>query len=265
MRDSDIRNRWALVTGASSGLGVDFARELARRGCNPILVARREERLRALAAELSETYGVDADVVPMDLGARDAPERLYRAFSDRGRRVDILINNAGFGVHGKFLDNAWERERAMLELNIIALVQLTKLFAAGMVERGFGRILQVASTAAYQPVPTYAAYGASKAFVLSFGEALNHELKGTGVTCTVVSPGVTETEFQTVAGHEYNSYMRLTQMKSADVARIGIRAMLRGRSSVIAGLHNALLAGSGRLTPRRLTTALAGFFMKARG
>jgi short-subunit dehydrogenase len=168
-------------------------------------------------------------------------------------------------VHGVFLDNPWEKERQMLEVDVTALVHLTKLFLPDMVERGFGRILQVASTAAYQPVPTYAVYGAAKAFVLSFGEALNHELQGTGVTCTVVSPGVTKTEFQAMAGHAYTSYMRRAQMQSPEVTRIGINAMLKGRSSIIPGIHNSLAAWSVRLAPRRTATAIAGIFMRGGG
>jgi short-subunit dehydrogenase len=263
MAQSDIVGSWALVTGASSGLGVDFARELAGRGANLILVARRTERLRVLAGEIKVNHPVEVDVEPTDLAVPDAAEALYRRLSERGRSVEILVNNAGFGLHGNHLDNDWKRERDMIQVDVIALVHLTKLFAAKMVKRGFGRILQVASTAAYQPVPNYAVYGACKAFVLSFSEALNYELRGSGVTCTVVAPGVTATEFQKVAGHAYSRYMRLTEMQSADVARKGIEAMLSGRSAVVTGLHNAALVASERLAPRSVITALAGYFMRA--
>lgn len=263
MAQSDILGSWALVTGASSGLGVDFARELAARGANLILVARRTERLRVLAGEIKVNHPVEVDVEPMDLAVPNAAEAIYHRLTEKGRSVEILVNNAGFGLHGDFLDNSWQRERDMIQVNVIALLQLTKLFAAKMVKRGFGRILQVASTAAYQPVPTYAVYGACKAFVLSFSEALNYELRGSGVTCTVLAPGVTATEFQEVAGHRYSRYMRLTEMKSADVARRGIEAMLSGRSSVVPGLHNATFVASERLAPRRVVTALAGYFMRA--
>ena len=262
MTDTQIRGRWGLVTGASSGLGVDFARELGHRGCNLVLAARREDRLRELAEELARDHGVKVEVVAMDLAGAGAPGALYQQIGDKGIEIDVLVNNAGFGVHGSFLDNAWDRELGMIDLNITSLVHLTKLFLPGMVERGFGRVLLVASTAAYQPVPTYAVYAASKAFVLSFGEAVNHELKGSGVSCTVVSPGVTATEFQQVADHRYTSYMRMVEMTSADVARIGIKATLRGRSSVITGLHNTLLMQSGRLAPRKVMTAIAGFLMR---
>ncbi|MGD8867787.1 MAG: SDR family oxidoreductase [Gemmatimonadales bacterium] len=263
MADSDIHGSWALVTGASSGLGVDFARQLASRGANLILVARRWERLRVLAGEIKINTAVDVEVEPLDLADPGAAEVLYRKLDERGHHVEILVNNAGFGVHGSFLDSPWTRDRDMIQVDAIAPLHLTRLFAAKMAKRGFGRILQVASTAAYQPVPTYAVYGACKAFVLSFSQALNYELRGSGVTCTVVSPGVIKTEFQQVAGHAFTRYMRWTQMKSADVARIGIEAMLNGRTVVVPGLHNALLVASQRFAPRRLVTALAGYFMTA--
>ncbi len=262
MSEDSIRGRWALVTGASSGLGVDFARELGRRGCHTVLVARREERLHALAEELERDHQTSSAVIQLDLANPDAPAALHREIAERGLRIDVLVNNAGVGSHGDFLSGAWERDLIMLQLDIIALVHLTKLFARGMVERGYGRILQVASLAAYQPVPSYAVYGAAKSFVLNFGEALNHELRGTGVTCTVLSPGVTHTEFQRTAGHEYTHYMRRFGMQSPQVARIGIQAMLQRRSSVVAGWRNALLAWSVRLTPRRLATATADYFMR---
>lgn len=262
MSDHSIRGRWALVTGASSGLGVDFARELGRRGCHTVLVARREERLRALAEELQRDHRISTAVIPLDLATPDARAQLHREISQRGHPIDVLVNNAGVGSHGDFLTCPWERDLMMLQLDVVALVHLTKLIARDMVERGFGRILHVASLAAYQPVPSYAVYGAAKSFVLNFGEALNHELRGSGVTCTVLSPGVTHTEFQQTAGHDYTSFMRRFGMQSPQVARIGIKAMLQRRSSVVAGWPNALLAWSVRFTPRRLATATADYFMR---
>ncbi len=262
MAEDTIQGRWALVTGASSGLGADFARELGRRGANLILVARREERLERLSREIAAEHRVETEIIVSDLSIPDARDALLRSLSDRGRAVDILINNAGVGVHGDFLENPWQEEREVIEVDVIALVHLTKMLLPEMVRRGFGRILQVASTAAYQPVPTYAVYGAAKAFVASFGEALNHELRGSGVTCTVVSPGVTDTEFQAVARHEYTSYMHRVQMKSPQVARIAIRALLRRRPSVVPGLHNAAAAWAARSAPRAVSTAVAGFFMQ---
>lgn len=229
----------AVVTGASNGLGVDFARELAARGCNLVLVARREAELNAVAAEISAKHRVRVQVVAMDLGERGAAERLHAAV---GEPVDILVNNAGFGLFGKFVDTDLARERAMLELDILALVELTKLFVRDMVARKRGHVLQVSSIGAYQPSPFYASYSAAKAFVLSFGQALAHELRGTGVTCTVVSPGVTRTAFLEVAGQRMTAFQRATMMESATVAAIGVDAMLRGRSSVVTGWLNAFNA-----------------------
>ncbi len=261
----DISGRWALVTGASSGIGADLARELARRGANAVLVARREERLAALADELRREHGAECEVVATDLARSGAAAHLHAELAARGRRVDILVNNAGCGAYGPFLDLPWERERAMLELDLLVLVELTKLFARDMVGRGWGRILQVASVAAFQGTPGYASYAAAKAFVLHFGEAVGRELAGTGVTCTVLSPGVTATEFLRVAGQEPSLYQRLVMMRSPRVAAIGVRALLAGRSSVVAGAANTLLAWAVRLTPRRLATALAGMLMRVGG
>lgn len=257
MTPPSLHGRWALVTGASSGLGVDFARELAGRGCNLVLVARREEQLRRLADEIMARDGVAVEVIAMDLGLVDAPQRLYDQLTAANRAIDILVNNAGLGLYGEFLALEWQRERAMLELDIITLTHLTKLFARDMVTRKFGFVLQIASIGAYQPTPLYASYSAAKSYVLHFGEALNHELRKTGVRCTVLSPGVTRTEFLDVSGQAPTFYQRMVMMRSADVARIGIDAMLRGKSSVVPGFFNALTAWSNRLIPRRLAAALA--------
>ena len=162
MKQANLRGKWALVTGASSGLGVDFANNLASRGSNVILVARREDRLRAVQQEITAQYGVQVEVIAMDLESADAPQRLYDQLKAGGRAVDVLINNAGFGLYGDFLEIPWERERAMLELDIVTLTHMTKLFVKDMVARRFGYVLLVASIGAYQPSPTYATYSAAK-------------------------------------------------------------------------------------------------------
>jgi hypothetical protein len=256
-----LQGKWALVTGASSGLGTDFARQLAMRHCNLILVARRADRLNDVQQEITNQYGVDVMTIPMDLGEPDAPQRLYDATHEAGHAVDVLINNAGFGLHGHFIDIPWERERAMLELDIIALMHLTKLFGQDMVARKSGYILQIASVGAYQPTPTYASYSAAKTFVLYSSQAIRYELRKSGVSCTVLSPGITATEFLAVAGQERTLYQRLMMMKSADVARIGIEAMLKRRASIVPGWLNALLAGSTRLIPHGLSAAIASRLM----
>lgn len=260
---SNIRGKTALVTGASSGLGVDFATILAEHGCNLVLVARREDRLRTLATDLTKRHGVQAQVIAMDLSPLGAAEALYDRLAAQNLAVDVLINNAGFGIHGPFLDTPWEREEEMLRLDIVSLVHLTKLFVRDMVKRNDGYVLQIASIGAYQPTPTYATYSAAKAFVLSFGEALNYELRHTGVKMAVLSPGVTATEFLAVAGNRHSLFQRLTMMQSRPVAEIGIAAMLRGRPSKVAGAMNALTAWSLRFVPRRLQAVMANIAMVA--
>lgn len=245
-----LDGKWALVTGASSGLGADFARLLAARGCNIVLVARREDRLRALMQELTAASRVDVRVLVSDLSVANAAQDLYDRVRAEGINVDLLINNAGFGQFGPFLDSTWDRDLAMLHLDVVNLVHLTKLFVRDMLTRGFGHVLQVASIGAYQPVPTYASYSAAKAFVLHFSEALNYELRGTPVRITVLNPGVTATEFLQVAGQRTTLFQRLTMMQSRPVAEVGIRAMLAGRSSVIAGRLNWALIFSLRFVPR---------------
>lgn len=259
-----LRGRHALVTGASSGLGVEFARDLARRGCNLTLAARREERLRALQQELSARHGVDVFVVPVDLAAPGAAEHLYTEASRSGGPVDVLVNNAGFGLYGGAVGIPWEREKEMLELDIVAVAHLTKLFAREMLSQDSGFILQIASIGAYQPSPTYASYSAAKSFVLHFGEALNYELRNTGVSCTVLSPGIVATEFLKVSGQRASLYQRLVMMRPAEVARIGIENMLERRPSVVAGRLNAATVFLNRLLSRRLSAAISHRLMTTR-
>ena len=263
MAEQELKGQWALITGASSGLGTAFAHRLAARGANLVLVARREDRLNTVRDAIVAQYGVEVEVIPLDLTVEGAAETLHDRLVRGGRTVDILVNNAGFGAFGRFLDIPWEREATMLALDMVALARMTRLFTADMVARGYGRVLQVASTAAYQPTPLYASYSAAKSFVRSYSEAINYELRGTGVTCTVLSPGVTRTEFHQVAGQDFGLFHRLTAMEPDRVAEIGIRAMLKGKSSVVAGWLNALFAwGTSRLLPRKLTLAMVYRLMR---
>jgi short-subunit dehydrogenase len=256
-RNTILRDRHALVTGASSGLGVDFARELARRGAGLTLVARREDRLRSLQRELADGHGVDVRVVTLDLIDEGAPDQLLDDTRAQGRPVDVLVNNAGFGLYGPFSKIDWERERAMLELDVVVPVHLTKLFLPGMLERRTGWVLNIASIGAYQPSPLYASYSAAKSFVLNFTEALSYELRGSGVWATALSPGIVATEFLQVSGQQATRYQRLTMMDSPTVARIGVDAMLKGRPSLVPGRLNAASVWSNRLLPRRVSAALA--------
>ena len=252
----NLDGRTALVTGASSGLGVDFARELAARGADLVIVARRADRLQQVAKELREQYAITVHVEVMDLGSAAAADELKACLDAASIDIDILVNNAGFGLYGHFVDIDAEAERAMLDLDIQALTRMTRLFAAPMKERGWGRILQVSSIAAYQPSPTYAAYGAAKSYVLMYSHAVNRELRGSGVTSTVISPGVTRTEFLDVSGQSPTLYQRLVMMESHRVARIGISALLRRRSEVVPGWINAMTAFTTRFMPRPLAAAV---------
>ena len=263
MKADMLKNKWALVTGASSGLGADFARILASVDCHLILVARRQERLEALKEEISADFGVTVKVIPLDLSLPESPQQLYDQLKAEGIAVDILINNAGFGLYGEFLEVDWERTQQMLQLNMMTVAHLTWLFAQDMVSRNFGYILQIASNGAYQPSPLYAAYSASKSFVLSLSEALNYELRDTNVKCTALSPGITVTEFHQVAGQKEGSlYYRLTKLDSMTVARKGIQALLAGRPSLVPGWIVSVMAWSNRLVPRRLSVAMAAWLMR---
>jgi short-subunit dehydrogenase len=264
MSRASVGGRRALVTGASSGLGAEIARQLAGRGCHLTLVARREDRLRTLREEIAAGHDVEVDVIPLDLTAPGAADRLYDRLERGGPGVDVLVNGAGYGLYGEFLDLAWERERNMLELDVVVPVQLTKLFARAMVGRGFGRVLHVSSIGAYLPSPGYASYAAAKTFVLQFAQALSYELRGTNVRCTVLVPGPTATEFFSVAGQQPSRYQRLLMMPSADVARIGVESLLAGKPCVVAGRANAFMAGASRFTPGRLGPALIHRLMTVR-
>lgn len=257
----ELKGRWALVTGASSGIGEAFARLLAREGMHVALSARREDRLRKLAGELEAAHGVRTHVVALDLARPGAAAVLHAETERAGLAVELLVNNAGFGLFGPHVEIPWSREREMLELDVVALAHATKLYLEGMRTRGKGWVIQVASIGAYQPTPSYAAYSAAKAFVLSFGEALSFELRGSGVKLTVLSPGVTRSEFLAVAGQRTTLFQRATMMSAERVAEVGLRAVLRGRPSVVPGLVNKVTAFSMRLLPRRAQAALANVAM----
>ena len=248
----------ALVTGASSGIGLDLATILAQNGYDLILVARSQATLEQLAATLSAKYRITATAIPADLSDPATPRRLYDELADRGVTLDILINNAGFGLFGPFHQQDEQRILDLLQVNVTALTELTRLFLPGMVERNRGRILNVASTAGFQPGPYMAIYYASKAYVTSFSEAISEELRHTQVTVTALCPGPTRTNFAEAAKvsitNLFNTPMIMTSM---DVARIGYDAMMRGKRLVIAGPINRLVAFSTRLAPRKLATTIS--------
>jgi hypothetical protein len=233
-----------LVTGASAGLGAEFARQCARRGDKLVLVARRRERLDALAAEIG-----GAHVIAADLAAPDAAAGLVAEVEGLGLTVDILINNAGYGLTGKFASLPLEGQLGMVDLNVRTLTDLARLVVPGMIERRRGGILNVASTAAFQPGPGFAVYFATKAYVLSLSEALHQELKGTGVSVSTLCPGPTRTEFGSVAGMTGKNFDRLAA-DTPGVVAAGLRGLERNKAVVVPGLTNKISAQSSRLIPR---------------
>ena len=243
-----------LVTGASSGIGADIATALARRGHGVTLVARRQERLRELADELAAAYDVRAETLSCDVADGHDRERALARFAELGLSVDVLINNAGFGTGGRFQDLDPAREVEMVRTNVEAVVALCGRFVPDMVRRRRGAVLNVASTAAFQPLPRQATYAATKAFVLSFTDALHADLSRTGVTATALCPGPVETEFAAVAGVDdvAESLPSLFWASSPDVAEAGVRGLERGRRVVVPGILNAAGALGGQHVPRSL-------------
>jgi uncharacterized protein len=245
----------ALVTGASSGLGLEFADLLAAQKVNLVLVARRQEPMEKLASDLRGKYGVDVLVEAIDLASPGAASRLKSSLDARSVTVDILLNNAGYGLHGDFLEMPIERAVNMIQINVTTLTELTYLFGRDMATRRSGHILLVASLLAFQAVPSYAAYAATKAYVLTLGEALHDELRTHGVVVTSLCPGHTATGFDEAAGATTSPLLRLLTMKPRPVAASGIRALLQGKAMVVAGLSNKMAAFSNRLTPRSMQRA----------
>ena len=218
----------ALITGASSGLGAEFARYHASKGGDLVITARREPELNALKGALEQRYGITVHVIALDLAAPGGAEHLYQAVKQTGAKIDILINNAGFGGHGLHINRDLASEQSMIDLNVSALVELTHRFAADMVEQGGGKILQVGSTAGFLPGPNQAVYFATKAFVNSFSQAVDQELRDKGVTSTVLAPGYVETEFAKVANLESTQMVQGGGKTAESCAKHGYDAMMRG-------------------------------------
>ena len=247
----------ALVTGASSGLGTEFAKLFAADKHDLVLVARRRDRLEALARELEAAHGIRAHILPADLAAPAGVDDVVDGVSQLDVQVDFLVNNAGFGSSGRFADSDPARQLEMVQVNVAALLWLTRAFLPGMIARGRGRILNVGSTAGFVPGPFMAVYYASKALVNSFTEALGYELRGTGVTATLSCPGATDTEFASVAGSHRPLLFRLGAADAATVAREAYRATMRGRPLVIHGFKNKLTVQFLRLGSRGAIRAIA--------
>jgi len=243
----------ALVTGASAGLGVEFARQLSERGRRLVLAARRKERLEGLAAELGK-----ARAVAIDLSKKDAAAKLMADLEANGEEIDLLVNNAGFGLIGRFAKADAKRVRQMIDLNVGTLTDLCRAVAPRMIDRKSGGIINVASTAAFQPGPNMAVYFATKAFVLSLTEALHEELKPHGVHVTCLCPGPTRTEFGDVAGFGGNGMFDRVAMESPEVVAAGLEGFDKNKAVVVPGLVNKIGASSTRFAPRSVVRKIAG-------
>jgi uncharacterized protein len=252
-----------LITDASSGIGKELARCFAADGSRLVLVARSGGALEALADELRKVHKTDAPVLVADLAEPEAPTHILRHLQGAGLKVDVLVNNAGFGAQGRFAELPVDRQMQMVQVNVTSLTHLTRLLLPGMIERRRGGVLNVASTAAFQPGPHMAVYYATKAYVLSFSEALSEEVAGTGVTVTALCPGPTETGFGEAAQMKDSRLFRLGRMSAQEVAEVGHQAFRRGRVVVVPGLRNRLLAFSVRLSPRAMARKIAGALNKA--
>jgi short-subunit dehydrogenase len=253
----------ALITGASGGIGYEFAKLLAKDCGTLVLVARSENKLHEVKKELEASAPVKVLVMPRDLSITGTAAQLFEELEQAHITVDILINNAGFGGHGAFVDREWQSESDMIAVNVTALTHLTKVFAKGMVARKSGKIVNVASTAAFLPGPFMAVYYASKAYVLSFSEALANELQGTGVTITALCPGPTATGFASTAGAERSRlFSFISPASSADVARYGYEAMMKGKVVAVHGMLNKLMTLSLRAAPRKLLPAIVRWLHK---
>src|SRR5215468_9998721 len=246
----NVSGKWALVTGASSGFGVEFAKLLAERKANLVLAARRTEPMERLSEQLRQRHRVQVVVEGINLGAPGAAAELISRLDRRDIAIDILLNNAGHGLYGEFVDQPLQKTLEMLQVNLTSLTELT--FASDMKKRRSGHILLTASLLGYQAVPGYAAYAASKGYVLLFGEALHAELQPFNVSVTVLSPGATATSFGAIAGQRNTTALRMLMMEPLPVATTGILAMLRRKKSVVAGILNKLVVFSNRLMPRPL-------------
>jgi short-subunit dehydrogenase len=251
--------KWALITGASAGIGVAFAKELALGGTNLVLTARRKDRLEDLARGLAANYKISTEVIAADLADSDAPEKIFAFTKEKAIEIDLLINNAGFGQYGEFHSVEKQRLLDMVRVNCHAVVHLTRLYLPEMVARRRGDVLILASTASFQAVPYISTYAATKAFDLLLAEGLAEEMKSYGIRVCALCPGSTESEFHAVSGQQ--KFIRNAET-AEKVARTGLKALAAGKSYVISGLGNYLGAHGERLVPRRFVTRIAGGMFK---
>lgn len=252
-----------LITGASGGIGKEFAFLFAENKYNVILVARSKDKLKSIAEELQRKFGINAEIFVSDLSETENSKILYNEIKNKNIKVDILINNAGFGDYGKFVKGDLKKYLQMINLNITALTELTYLFVKEMIKRNDGKILNVASTASFQPMPNFAVYAATKSYVLSFTEALHYELKGTGVTVSALCPGPTKTGFEETANMGKSKLFSIGVMNAKTVAAVGLKQMMKNKMTIIPGFRNRIMALASNTSPsRKVLVAVAGFISK---
>ena len=251
-------SKTALITGASGGIGAEFAKILAENKDNLILVARSKNKLDELKKELEDKHNISVFTIGKDLSHPGAAKEVYDELKEKGVSIDYLINNAGFGDFGFFAESDWNKQEQMINLNVTALAHFTRLFLPDMIRRGGGKILNVASTASFQPGPTMSVYFATKAFVLSFSEAVNNEVREHGITVTALCPGATQSGFQAAASMQDSKLFAGNNFPtSREVAEFGYRAMMKGKAVAIHGFKNSIMANSVRFAPRSLVVKIA--------
>lgn len=255
-------NKTVLITGASAGIGLEFAKKFAKEKYNLVITARNESRLNELASEIESKNNVNVKVLTKDLSKQNTGEEIINELKNENIAIDILINNAGLGVFDDYWNVEWRDEKSMLQVNIMALAELTMLFAKDMVNRGGGKILNVASTAAFQPGPTMPGYYASKAFVLRYSQAINYEMRKKGVQVSTLCPGPTITEFQIRANmNETNMFKRKFTMSAEKVALLGYEGLMKGRSVIITGHLNWLAAMVSRIAPSKISMKVVNWLL----
>jgi len=253
-------NKIALITGASAGIGLEFVKIFAKEKYDLVISARNETKLTELANEIKNKHNVNVKVIPKDLSKQNAGKEIFNELKNENINIDILINNAGFGIFDNYWNVELNDEQNMLQVNIMALAELTNLFAKDMVNRGGGKILNVASTAAFQPGPTMAGYYASKAFVLSFSQAVDFELREKGVQVSTLCPGPTITEFQIRANMEdLNLFKKGFTMSAEEVAQIGYNGLMKGKPVIIAGAMNKISAMSSKISPAKVSMKIVNW------
>ncbi|MDZ7959977.1 MAG: SDR family oxidoreductase [Aulosira sp. DedQUE10] len=249
------RQKTALITGAASGIGYQLAYIFGRNNYNLVLVDKNEQKLAEISEEFAKKFSIVVKTFAKDLSIPTSPTEIFTELQQSSIKVDVLVNNAGFGTYGVFAETDLTTELNMLQVNIVSLTHFTKLFLQDMVEQGYGKVLNVASVAAFQPGPLMAVYFATKAYVLSFSEAIANELEGTGVSVTVLCPGPTASEFQKTAAMEDSKISSVNRMMDTEtVAKIGYSSLMANKTVVIPGLRNKILTESVRFTPRKLVT-----------